>query len=467
MYDHVFAASEKPVLARAIESDSAGKSAIGTLLSYYADMESKIRGSVGPDDYDPLDASNVHDWLRMYGWQKMNSTQLVYHPQKHSGPSDNSVFKALTALGRILETQIAYRDVKEFISRRQGHIWQWEHVFSPRRSNYTDEQETRNWVIRSNLGYRVNGQWSIGAQVTNEKLTVHRNAGMRIYLVEYFHLTQSGKLAFQPFSFDLNYKPELRYWGNRPFNKGPKEQFVKTVVSTSVEEFAGRPEVSFFVKEQLKDNLAVMSAMMESNVPNTREALELSQPQNTTVFLFPLLMSLLPLALFADVSDKLLLVYMIFTDFLAVLPVAIKGVEILLTANTDFFSTRTLVRGDVRNQNSTVAATTWSCRCELAGHPAMVGASFVCLAVFAMVVGVALELFVKAKVNQNKREAAKAKLFSEEWDEYLWTRKYLCGDCDCHIRPEKTPVTGGLIGQLLQERKKAKTDSVLDLGKWP
>lgn len=64
----------------------------------------------------------------------------------------------------------------------------------------------------------------------------------------------------------------------------------------------------------------------------SREALELSQPQTTAVFLFPLLMSLIPLALFADVTNRLLLAYMIFTDFLAVLPVAIKGVELLLAA---------------------------------------------------------------------------------------------------------------------------------------
>lgn len=181
--------------------------------------------------------------------------------------------------------------------------------------------------------------------------------------------------------------------------------------------------------------------------------------------MFPLVTSLLPLALFADASDKLLLVYMILTDFLSVLPVAIKGVEMLQAASTVSISTETLVRGDIRNRGSTVVARTFSGRCELARKPTAVGASFLSLAIFVMLGGVALEFIVKAEVEKNKRAAEKRRMFSVEWDEHLWARKYLCGNCNCHRQPREPHVTGGLIGQLMQQRKEAKADSVLRLDK--
>lgn len=67
MYDHVYAASEKPVLARAIESNRAGKSALRTLLDYYEEMDAKIGAIVEVEDYDPLLDSNVVDVLQFYG----------------------------------------------------------------------------------------------------------------------------------------------------------------------------------------------------------------------------------------------------------------------------------------------------------------------------------------------------------------------------------------------------------------
>lgn len=49
------------------------------------------------------------------------------------------------------------------------------------------------------------------------------------------------------------------------------------------------------------------------------------------------------------------------------------------------------------------------------------GAALVSLAMFATVVGVVLELIVKAEVEKNKLPAEQRRMFSVEWDEHLWT----------------------------------------------
>lgn len=64
MYDRFYAASETPVLARAIGSDSTGKSALRTLLRYYMDMDSQIRANAAGAD-DELIASAAEDALTL------------------------------------------------------------------------------------------------------------------------------------------------------------------------------------------------------------------------------------------------------------------------------------------------------------------------------------------------------------------------------------------------------------------
>lgn len=156
---------------------------------------------------------------------------------------------------------------------------------------------------------------------------------------------------------------------------------------------------------------------------------------------------------------------MIFTGFLPAIPVAIKGTEMLVAVNKMYFSSGSLVRGVLKNRPSTIVATTWSSRCELARKPTAAGTAFVSLAIFAIAGGIALEFIAKAKVEQNKRAWEKRRMFSVEWDEHLWTRKYLCGNCNGHMHAERNPSSGGLIGQFLLQRKEAKADSVVDMTK--
>lgn len=68
MYKLFFAASEKPVLARAIESDMAGKLALRTLLRYFAKLDATVRVTISADAYDRVkDIKNFNSLLRLFG----------------------------------------------------------------------------------------------------------------------------------------------------------------------------------------------------------------------------------------------------------------------------------------------------------------------------------------------------------------------------------------------------------------
>lgn len=105
-------------------------------------------------------------------------------------------------------------------------------------------------------------------------------------LAEYFHLSKSGNVTFQPYWFDLNYKPQLKSWGNRPCEQGSKERFVPTLTSSAVLELSGPAGVFFFRSKAMSETIALQVALADNDVSMTREALELVQPLNITPFLF-------------------------------------------------------------------------------------------------------------------------------------------------------------------------------------
>ncbi len=75
---------------------------------------------------------------------------------------------------------------------------------------------------------------------------------------------------------------------------------------------------------ELLDNRAIAIDKMQ-NVDND---LSLS---NLSILSLPLLLAMLPISVFESVSDKATIVYVIATDLLAVLPLLIKGVELIVT----------------------------------------------------------------------------------------------------------------------------------------
>lgn len=169
MYDRFFAASETPVLARAIASKKESKSALRTLLSYYEDIDAQMRAAVTPDEYE-LDPDGADHYFPMfYRWPEMNSTQLVYLPRKPMSFEDvtryreekknfvrrgRSVFQAIAEIAKAMESEVAHKDVQMFIARRKGIVRQWDHVFFKTGTNYTTPAKTHKCEVRLNIAYR-------------------------------------------------------------------------------------------------------------------------------------------------------------------------------------------------------------------------------------------------------------------------------------------------------------------------
>lgn len=136
----------------------------------------------------------------------------------------------------------------------------------------------------------------------------------------------------------------------------------------------------------------------------------------------PPLRALVPLT-FTDVSGRVLVGYMVFTDFRTCCQWESQA-AFSSQGRAAYFSTLMLIRGTPNSVRSTLVASTWSCKCKAAGNITAYGAAFVAIAVVAVITGVTLEFVVKNKVEENKR-AAELKVRSRggdrEYGEYFWS----------------------------------------------
>lgn len=476
MYTRIFAASDKPVLRHAIESDKKALAALKFMVDYYKNMESIMtRAPETEEETEPLRIVNIPRFLSLYGFPPMVKVQRLFWPVKPSGGEEDAqyrqekkdfarreklVFKALGAIGEAVESSVAARDVKRMFPK-------WRHVFMASRRNYSTPDSSHRCLIRAQNSYRINGSFGVNTMVTDNRPAVTVRDRARHYLAEFLTVPESGGIGFHPIFFDVEHKPEYtrKYWGNRPTGIGDGYGRTSPIgigrASSILSEWGGKTGIDFYGGRPVEDNLAVKAALSAFDATQQHLARETSLPSNTAILLFPLLMAVIPLALFADASSLVVLGYMIVTDFLSVLPLFIKGVEVLRVQNANYFATRTMVYGDLRARNTTVVAITWSCSCKRANDLTALGFSFVFLALLAMAGGVVLEVFVRAKVAQNKREAVDRRALLRGGDGYLWTRNVPCGECDCFMYAEESSSSGGLIGQWRKQREEAKRKSAL------
>lgn len=438
-----FAASETPVLANAISSDRRAKAALLELVSYHRKMEvqSEDSSAFSPQDADFRKLRTAENFLRLYGWPQMKYEMSIFSPHEQWKAYE---FQSLSLLGNAIQSSTAARAVEALIER-SGTL-PWPSVRHADFVEYKTPSGNHKCVIRSIRASRVKSRWSVAAVATSENPEIFEKERARRYLTEHLYLDDYHRVAFQPFYIEIT------------TNLSRKYNYSRTQASTVVSELGGRSGISVFLDTPLEHNIALRAALSGDHTM-TLQALETSFPSNTAILVFPLLMALVPLALFADASSRALIFYMVLTDFLVVLPVAIKGVEVLLAVNANYFATRTMVFGDLRDQKSTVFANTWSCRCKVAQSLTALGVSFVLLAILSAVIGVALEFVVREKVERNNFAMAKKFGMVSDEKEYLWVRKHPCEECDCPARYMSMSSKGGLIGQWLQQRKQASQGS--------
>ncbi len=118
--------------------------------------------------------------------------------------------------------------------------------------------------------------------------------------------------------------------------------------------------------------------------------------------LLPAVLTLVPIGLFQDVSLSSTLVYILVTDIVSVLPVAIKGTELLWYGSKKHYATVSYLYG-AETAKDIATAETWVASCGMKEFVQEKGIGLLTTALCAMIVGIVLEFVIRWQVTKYKK----------------------------------------------------------------
>lgn len=153
---------------------------------------------------------------------------------------------------------------------------------------------------------------------------------------------------------------------------------------------------------------------------------------NVGALVLPLMLALLPLPLFSETDTLVLILYSLLTDVCNSLPLLFKGYELLSFAfNPPLSASASYIGLDVPNRIGGIR--TWVMGCNTDRDLKLIGVWFIIVSVFAMVLGICLEVYTYRKLIyiKHKRELDDAAT-SNSALVHLWALEKRCSKCSCY-----------------------------------
>ncbi len=284
------------------------------------------------------------------------------------------IFELITSFTSMVESLAA--------KSLSGYGLFWNRSFTPDFFSYS-ETETTKCEIAMSLAYRVKLTWGVAAILTNyttEKMIPDNGRG---YFTDVLSIDSSGNPRAIEYSIPVCSNGNFSFYKNSP---------------GIIETWTGKPSWSHFAIRSLRENPALKNALQildESQI--AEEFVESSESaSNMAILLLPVSLALVPLGLFQDVSLLIALACTLAIDIFSVLPVAIKGMELLL-GDVSKFNVVSYVYGEPGSEKFTVAET-WAATCKKDAGYREKGIALLATAISAMIIGIILEFATRAKL---------------------------------------------------------------------
>ena len=361
-----------------------------------------------------MDSVNVS--LSRYGWGLMESrcaTGLISAVNE-------------TVLEAMKQYEIDISSVMNVATRGLPQEFKFRSPSTFSKFNYKTSLDTcKMWHYAA---FRYKGQWGINTPITNDLLTRSLPEWHRHYFVEVLRLGNNNRI--EPIRMTLRERPKF-YDEEVGFNT----TWVQNA-STHIATWGGIPASSLFESLQFLAENPAISAALDDVAATIDQVEDATTPSGMAILIIPLFLTTIPLALFTEMDTKALLLYTIVTDILTVLPLAIKGIELLNYSGMSHEAARTYVYGG-SNPVEPAALETWYASCDANDHVKILGKLFIAMAVLFMVVGIALEIGAKRFFDKRKAEfefVYKSRGFGKEKSgstKHRWGRGASCRECEC------------------------------------
>lgn len=191
----------------------------------------------------------------------------------------------------------------------------------------------------------------------------------------------------------------------------------------------------FLITTDSNKNWYAAKAFEEEESPSTANALEFGKVEKMRVeesnsfsilalILMPAVLSIFPLAVFQEASLPAALVYAICTDVLSILPLATKGVELLIYGSRKHYSHVTDISGVSHTPTMSYLAT-WVTECRMKPYVLRRGVAYVTGAGVIMIFGIVLEVLSRYMVSRKKPVRTWSGLVVLDEDGHLKTLRML------------------------------------------
>lgn len=291
-------------------------------------------------------------------------------------------------------------------------------------SNFTYEEDINQCRLAHAVSYRVNGTWSVLGSVTDSPPNIRKENFQRRYIEEYLMPGKEARARVGNLKINL---PEIR-----------NENVIVTDSTTSMSTWGGMPASSIFSEVAPLERNPGIAAALARGRRWFQQAEDSRAVSNIAIMVLPACLSLVPIAVFADVSTFVTILYIIGTDFMACLPLFIKGIELIELSGKTQTATKSWIYGMETDTDISIAET-WAAQCRGRKSLLVLGAVFSSAAAVAMLTGVALELVAHRKLKRGKAGKLEADIVARRsGPQQMWAKEPVCEECPCNERSERT-----------------------------
>lgn len=380
------------------------------LLAYVAQVDHIVTNSTKNIASAPLTTCNHResDWKdraknffhhRRLGNPDLSCITDAYDTSLQNATNDRKRHSAQAVYNMVTDYSDRLNDLAPRIALRFNNQ-NWPNIpesARPRLLHYADRSQicTHDFVGFAKLA----GKWYVNNRITNRDPFLPLEQGQRIFATE----LDGGDLANLS-THHMNLVKLNCECKNANQTAWLDNAWVRS--NTALEYGAGAAFGSEFGNVFPADNVAVELALDRGN-HNVELAFDATTPSNIAILALPLAMNVVPVALIADVNTFGMLVYTLLTDVLTAVPLAIKGVEVLLIGKKVKYSAVTRISGgnlwETDQQSEGKAAEIWVAKCVAEGNFITQGSILLAVALLFMVGGVAAEIVAKRWVQRRRQ----------------------------------------------------------------
>lgn len=286
---------------------------------------------------------------------------------------------------RIIE---AINTVQESATKVSEHVLKgygltWNGSYPTNKLSYQDPgHHFARCDIYKSHAYYSNNTWGVYVSVTNTIPSKFVNDKERPLFGEFISDTSQFNLRWQWCENTNQAREEIFGTGLRTYVDGPLSW-------------------SLWGENPITDNPALKNAQDFINF--AREMIQdIDSAAATAILLVPAVLCLFPLSLFHDTSVWTVFAFMVVTDVVSILPVLLRGIELVSYARRKEYSMISWVYGNTGDKQPG-AAETWVASCHLKKDVLTWGIVFISFAFFSMITGIVLELVIVRYLNKLKK----------------------------------------------------------------